>query len=107
MVAESIFCTNCATSMSKEAFSCPSCGHPNAARINRSGPKNRVTAGVLALLVGGLGVHKFYLDKIGLGIVYLLFCWTFIPSIIAFVEGIVYLTQTDEAFDQAQGIKSI
>jgi len=44
---------------------------------------------ILALFLGGLGVHKFYFGQIGLGIVYLLFCWTFIPTIIALIEAII------------------
>ncbi|TBL77334.1 TM2 domain-containing protein [Paenibacillus thalictri] len=62
--------------------------------------KSRVTAGVLAILLGGFGIHKFYLGKIGIGIVYLLFCWTGIPSIIGLIEGILYLTKTDSEFQQ-------
>lgn len=62
--------------------------------------KNRQTAGIFALLLGGIGVHKFYLGQVGLGVVYLLFCWTAIPALIGFVEGIILLTQTDEAFAQ-------
>lgn len=49
--------------------------------------KNPTTAVLLALFLGGLGIHKFYLNNIGLGIVYLLFCWTYIPAIIAFIEA--------------------
>ena len=60
--------------------------------------KNKITAGLFALLLGGIGIHKFYLNQVGAGIVYLLFCWTFIPTIIAFVEGIVLLTLTDDDF---------
>jgi TM2 domain-containing membrane protein YozV len=59
--------------------------------------KNKVTAGLFALLLGGLGIHKFYLGQVGSGIVYLLFCWTLIPGIIAFIEGIILLTMTDFA----------
>ncbi|MEO9251049.1 MAG: TM2 domain-containing protein [Gemmatimonadaceae bacterium] len=61
--------------------------------------KSRTTAGILALFFGGLGVHKFYLDRPGLGIVYFLFCWTFIPSIIAFFEAIMLFTASDESFN--------
>jgi TM2 domain-containing membrane protein YozV len=68
-----------------------------------TGAKNRVIAIVLALLVGGIGVHKFYLGRIGQGILYLVFCWTFIPSIIAFVEAIIYVTMSDEAFTKKYG----
>ncbi len=49
---------------------------------------NKTVYCVLALLLGGIGVHKFYAGKIGMGICYLLFCWTCIPAIIALVEGI-------------------
>jgi TM2 domain-containing membrane protein YozV len=106
------FCTACGNSMSAQAAACPGCGHPNAANSRPTGavsgaPKSRVTAGILALLVGGLGIHKFYLNQAGLGIVYLLFCWTFIPAIVAFIEAIVYFTQTDQAFATAQKVNVI
>jgi len=37
------------------------------------------------------------------GIFYLLFCWTFIPSIIAFIEGIVFLVTDDDAWNAKYG----
>lgn len=49
--------------------------------------KNPTTAVILALLLGGFGVHKFYLGKTGMGILYLVFCWTYIPAIVAFFEA--------------------
>ncbi len=102
------YCSNCSKEISNEAFACPACGQPNQARLGATGDgKSRITAGILALLVGGLGVHKFYLNKVGQGIVYLLFFWTFIPAIIAFVEGIIYLTQSDEAFATAQNVRAV
>ena len=58
----------------------------------------RITAGVLAIVLGGIGVHKFYLGETGTGILYLCFSWTMIPSIIGFIEGIIYLTKTDDEF---------
>ncbi|MBE6060627.1 MAG: TM2 domain-containing protein [Clostridium sulfidigenes] len=60
--------------------------------------KSKIAAGILAILLGGLGIHKFYLGKIGMGILYILFCWTYIPAIIGVVEGIIYLTASDEKF---------
>lgn len=60
--------------------------------------KNKTTAGVFALLLGGIGIHKFYLGQVAAGILYIVFCWTLIPSLIAFVEGIVLLTMGDEDF---------
>ncbi len=62
--------------------------------------KNKMTAGLLALFLGGLGVHKFYLGENGIGVVYLLFCWTGIPAIIAFIEGIILLTMSDDDFNE-------
>jgi len=66
--------------------------------------KDKVAAGVLAILLGGLGIHKFYLGQIGLGIVYLIFCWTGIPTIIGIVEGVIYLTKTQEEWDQQYNV---
>lgn len=67
--------------------------------INPAWPvKSKVAAGILALFFGGLGVHKFYLGKVGMGILYLCFCWTYIPAIVGFIEGIIYLCSNDENF---------
>lgn len=60
--------------------------------------KSKTTAGVFALVLGGIGVHKFYLGRPDLGLLYILFCWTFIPALIAFVEGIQLLTMPDAEF---------
>ena len=65
--------------------------------------KDRMTAGLLALFLGGIGIHKFYLNQGGMGVLYLLFSWTFIPGIIAFIEGIQYLTMSDQQFHQRFG----
>ena len=59
-------------------------------------PVNKIAYGLLGILLGGLGVHKFYAGKIGLGIVYILFSWTGIPSIIGLIEGIIGLTKEEE-----------
>lgn len=60
--------------------------------------KSKTVAGILAIFLGGLGIHKFYLGKIGLGILYLVFCWTYVPEIIGVIEGIMYLCSSDENF---------
>ena len=62
--------------------------------------KSKKIATVLAFpFLGGLGVHKFYLGQIGQGIVYLLFCFLVIPSIIALFEFISYLSMSINKFD--------
>lgn len=68
--------------------------------------KSKTTAGILAILLGGFGIHKFYLGKIFTGILYMLFCWTYIPSIIGFIEGIVYLTSSEEKFYRKYVLKN-
>src|ERR1700761_7197009 len=62
--------------------------------------KNKSTAAILAFFLGGIGVHRFYLNQIGLGFLYLLFCWTLIPSIIAFVDFIIFLTMDEGSFNK-------
>lgn len=57
---------------------------------------DKIVVGLLALLFGGLGLHKFYLGRTKQGVLFLLFSWTLIPSIIAFVEGILVLTQNKQ-----------
>lgn len=101
------FCRECGGTMHQTAPLCPSCGARQGTRsvyrTGRGGGKSRFTAAALALLLGGVGVHKFYLGQVGLGILYLIFCWTLIPGIIAFVEFIIYLSMSDERFAQRYG----
>ncbi|MDD2986157.1 TM2 domain-containing protein [Flavobacterium sp.] len=62
----------------------------------------KIMAGVLALLVGGLGVHKFVLGYTNEGIIQIVIsiftCG--IGGLIPFIEGIIYLTKSDEEFYQ-------
>lgn len=51
--------------------------------------KNPTTAVLLAILLGGIGAHKFYMGQIGLGVAYLLFSWTWIPAILGIAEAFV------------------
>ncbi len=66
-------------------------------------PENKkVVAGVLAIVLGGLGVHKFYLGYTKEGIIQLIIslatCGTL--GILGIIEGIIYLTKSDEEFYQ-------
>jgi TM2 domain-containing membrane protein YozV len=62
--------------------------------------KNRIVAALLALFLGGLGLHKFYLGQIGWGVLYLVFFWTPFPWVAAFFETIGLLVTSDEKFDR-------
>lgn len=61
--------------------------------------KDKTTAALMAFFLGGIGVHRFYLGQTGLGFLYLLFCWTLIPAVIAFIDFIVFLAMNKENFD--------
>lgn len=65
--------------------------------------KNRFFAALLAFCAGTFGVHKFYLGETGWGFLYLLFCWTGLPSFAGFVEGVLYLLRSDEDFVRRYG----
>ena len=100
------YCLACAAVLDRRAEICPRCGVRQAGTgglaTSPSG-RSRIVAALFALLLGGFGAHKFYLGQPGMGVVYLLFCWTFIPVVVALVEGIVLLTQSDEQFAAKYG----
>lgn len=68
--------------------------------VNPSWPvKSKTVAGLLAIFLGGIGIHKFYLGQTGKGVLYLVFCWTCVPAIIAFFSGISMLVSNKENFE--------
>jgi len=104
-----INCRECDKQISDQAVACPSCGAPLQASIPSqlaphivvfAPPKSRSVAILLAFFLGGIGIHKFYLNSPGWGLIYLAFCWTFIPLLIAFLEGLSYLIMSDQAFQK-------
>jgi TM2 domain-containing membrane protein YozV len=60
--------------------------------------KSRIIAGLLALFLGGLGVHKFYLGQTKKGLIYLVLSWTCVPAVLSFIEAILIFSMTDEDF---------
>ena len=61
--------------------------------------KQKVVAGILAILLGGLGIHHFYLGSIGAGVICLLLSCVGIGPILGLVEGIMLLIMKDEEFE--------
>jgi TM2 domain-containing membrane protein YozV len=61
--------------------------------------KSKNVAGLLALFFGSLGVHLFYLGRPWMGILYALFCWTLIPTILAFIQAIIYFSYNTDKFN--------
>ena len=119
-----MYCTNCGSEVAEQAVACPKCGlrqraekkychncgvetNPSQAMCVKCGVslatgqngKKKVTAGVLGILLGGIGIHKFYLGSWGWGLIYLLLCWIYVPAIIGLIEGILYLTMDENQFD--------
>jgi len=72
---------------------------------NKPVPKHqdnkKIAAGILAILLGPLGIHKFLLGYTTEGIIYLVIslctCGT-VSSILGLIEGIIYLTKSDQEF---------
>jgi TM2 domain-containing membrane protein YozV len=61
----------------------------------------KIVSGIFAILLGVLGIHKFYLGYTKEGVIQLLLgllCG--IGGLIGLIEGIIYLTKTDEEFYQ-------
>lgn len=92
-------CPFCGEDILGEAKKCKHCGEwleEGHQPVKNS--KSKMIAFLLAWFLGGFGAHKFYLGKGGQGVLYLLFCWTLIPSLVAFFEGIGYLMKSDVEF---------
>jgi TM2 domain-containing membrane protein YozV len=93
-----VFCRGCGKEIHDTALSCPQCGAQQRGTV-QTALKSQTVAALLAAFLGGFGVHRFYLGKILSGVLYLLFCWTGIPGLIAFVEifWIAFMNQEDWA----------
>ena len=65
-----------------------------------AGAEKKIVAGIFGLLLGGLAIHKFYLGYTKEGIIQIIVtvftCG--LGGIIGFIEGIIYLTKSDEDF---------
>ena len=70
--------------------------------VTHSQENKKLLAGLLAILIGSLGVHKFILGYTQEGIIQIVITIVTcgIGSVIGLIEGIIYLTKTDEEFYQ-------
>lgn len=84
------FCGNCGQSTDAKAVVCVHCGVSLTPSLSG---KSKMTAGLLGLLLGGFGVHRFYLGNVGIGIaqiaVTLITCGA--GALWGFIEGILIL----------------
>lgn len=58
----------------------------------------KLVAGLLAILLGWTGIHKFYLGYIKEGVIQLLLSFICVGGVIGLIEGILYLTKSDDEF---------
>ncbi|HYK21241.1 MAG TPA: TM2 domain-containing protein [Pyrinomonadaceae bacterium] len=115
------YCTKCGAVNDDTAQFCSNCqapltpvntGYQPMQSVNQGamtdwkamGGDKKIVAGILAILVGSLGVHKFILGYTTEGLIMLLVtvltCGIagIVMSVVGIVEGIMYLTKSDEEF---------
>lgn len=73
-------------------------GKTIAQASNPKPEKSKTAATLFAFVLGGLGAHKFYLGSWGWGLLYLLFCWTYIPLLLAIIETVRYIVLKEDQF---------
>ena len=62
--------------------------------------KDKLTTTLLALFLGTLGIHRFYLGQVLYGICYVILAATGISTIIAFIDFIMFLIMDKKEFDK-------
>jgi TM2 domain-containing membrane protein YozV len=115
------YCTKCGAINDETAQYCTSCqaqlapvggGYQPMQAVNPQaltdwkamGADKKIAAGIVAILIGSLGVHKFLLGYTTEGVIMLLITvltcgiGAMATGIIGIVEGIIYLTKSDEEF---------
>lgn len=67
----------------------------------------RVLAGVLGIVLGGLGIHRFVIDDVKGGILRIVITIVTcgLGNLIGLIEGIIYLTKSDEEFIQTYQVE--
>jgi len=119
-VAQRTYCGACSAPTALGQVVCTSCGRavgggsPYATGGSAPyGSKSKVAAGLLGIMLGSFGAHKFYLGRTNAALIMLgvslagictgifllipLFAWSAM-SVIGIVEGIIYLTKSDQEF---------
>ena len=106
-------CPECGAAVEREDRRCPECDAPLSRRRGVSGDvhSKKVAAGVCGILLGALGIHKFVLGFTTAGVIMLLVTVLTcgiggsVMGVIGLVEGIIYLTKTEEEFHQSYMIE--
>ena len=107
-------CTNCGTVMPVSPMPMQHVPRPPGAAP--AGAEKKIAAGICGIVLGGLGIHKFVMGYTQEGVILLsvylvsiilavVTCGiatplVLLPSVIGIIEGIIYLTKSDEEFVQ-------
>jgi len=87
------YCQNCGSETNPNADVCLKCG-VRLQRFSSVNAKSKIVAGILGIFLGGLGIHRFYLGYIGIGVIQIVVtvitCG--IGHLWGFIEGILILT---------------
>ena len=128
MATQYVTCPRCSAPNSSLNTTCMTCGSalpiapmpmqqmPRQPGAPIPGADKKILAGILGIVLGGLGIHKFVLGYNQEGIILIavyvvafiiamVTCGlgvplVFIPTVIGIIEGIIYLTKSDEEFVQ-------
>jgi TM2 domain-containing membrane protein YozV len=108
-------CTNCGTMLPAVHMPMQPAGGYGA-QVKHPGADKKIAAGICGIVLGGLGIHKFILGYTQEGVILLsvylvaiviaiITCGigtplVLVPSVIGIIEGIIYLTKSDEEFVQ-------
>jgi TM2 domain-containing membrane protein YozV len=87
-------CGQCGAQILKIAEICPKCGVRQRRQVSKA------ILLLLTFFLGCIGAHKFYLGKYWQGALYLIFFWTFIPSLVALVEFLIYAFTDSERLNE-------
>lgn len=67
-----MYCKNCGLEIDNNSVACPKCGYPvggSRTPLSQVSQKKRLVALLLCFFLGCLGVHRFYVGKIGTGVI--------------------------------------
>lgn len=84
-----MFCSKCGQEIVQAGTYCSACGTAQG----QTGQKSRIVAGILGVLLGELGIHRFYLGYVGIGVIQIVvtICTLGIGGLWGIIEGILIL----------------
>ncbi len=95
------YCRECGKEISDWATACPHCGAPIKKAYTATGEYSVDTFGILAIVLGAVGAHYFYIGKTGAGVLQIVFniITLGMANIVSVISGVVALSGTQEEFE--------